>query len=114
MADKKLVKITGTVVLVKTNVLGFNDFIDSFLDGIQDFVVRGITFQLVKTFTLGKLVVEVIVHDDGAWDAHLVIPLEGQAEAGASRPKKGPSRTPFLQFRRFSHLTLVPVLFNKK
>ena len=48
MADKNLAKITGTVVLVKSDVVGFNDFIGSFLDGIQDLFSSGITFQLVS------------------------------------------------------------------
>lgn len=41
-------KIKGSVVLVKSNVVGFNDFADSLLDGLHELVGSGISFELVS------------------------------------------------------------------
>ncbi|XP_078429973.1 putative linoleate 9S-lipoxygenase 5 [Wolffia australiana] len=46
--SKKISKIKGTVVLVKSNVLGLNDYVDSFLDGIHELIGNGVTFELVS------------------------------------------------------------------
>ncbi|XP_068647811.1 probable linoleate 9S-lipoxygenase 5 [Aristolochia californica] len=42
------VKIKGNVVLMKKNVLGFNDFGASLLDRLREFLGKGVTFQLVS------------------------------------------------------------------
>lgn len=42
------VKIKGTVVLIKSNVLGFNDFKDSLLDGLHELVGNRVSFDLVS------------------------------------------------------------------
>ncbi|MQM17272.1 hypothetical protein Taro_050241 [Colocasia esculenta] len=40
--------IKGTVVLIKSNVLGFNDFKDSLLDGLDELVGNRVYFELVS------------------------------------------------------------------
>lgn len=46
--DEKSVKIKGSVVLMKKNVLDFNDFQASFLDRVHEFLGKGVSFQLVS------------------------------------------------------------------
>ena len=46
--DGKSVKIKGSVVLMKKNVLDFNDFQSSFLDRVHEFLGKGVSFQLVS------------------------------------------------------------------
>jgi hypothetical protein len=46
---KKMVKkIKGTVVLMKKNVLDFNDFNASVLDRVHEFLGQGVSLQLVS------------------------------------------------------------------
>ncbi|KAI4301785.1 hypothetical protein L6164_035032 [Bauhinia variegata] len=40
--------IRGTVVLMKKNVLDFNDFTASFMDHLDEFVGNGVAFQLIS------------------------------------------------------------------
>ncbi|XP_050223951.1 probable linoleate 9S-lipoxygenase 5 [Mercurialis annua] len=42
-------KITGTVVLMKKNVLDFNDFHASFLDRVHELVGHGVSLQLISS-----------------------------------------------------------------
>lgn len=46
--NEKSVKIKGSVVLMKKNVLDFNDFQASFLDRVHEFLGKGVSFQLVS------------------------------------------------------------------
>lgn len=41
-------KIRGTVVLMKKNVLDFNDLSASFLDRLHEFVGKGVSLQLIS------------------------------------------------------------------
>ncbi|CAA6659113.1 unnamed protein product [Spirodela intermedia] len=50
--SKTSTKIKASVVLVKSNVVGFNDFVDSFLDGLHELVGSGISFELISA-TIG-------------------------------------------------------------
>lgn len=42
-------KIKGTVILMKKNVLDFNDFHASFLDGFHELLGKGVSFQLISS-----------------------------------------------------------------
>ncbi|AES61371.1 putative linoleate 9S-lipoxygenase [Medicago truncatula] len=42
-------QVEGTVVLMKKSVLDFNDFTASMLDGLHEFVGKGVSLQLVST-----------------------------------------------------------------
>lgn len=46
--DEKTVEIKGSVVLMKKNVLDFNDFHASVLDRVHEFLGKGVSFQLVS------------------------------------------------------------------
>jgi len=41
-------QVEGTVVLMKKSVLDFNDFTASMLDGLHEFVGKGVSLQLVS------------------------------------------------------------------
>ena len=47
--DNKTKRIKGTVVLMKKNVLDFNDFSASFLDRVHEFLGRGVSLQLISS-----------------------------------------------------------------
>lgn len=40
--------VEGTVVLMKKSVLDFNDYTASFLDGLHEFVGKGVSLQLIS------------------------------------------------------------------
>ncbi|KAI4349977.1 hypothetical protein L6164_010510 [Bauhinia variegata] len=42
-------RIKGTVILMKKNVLDFNDFTASFMDHLDEFVGNGVVFQLISS-----------------------------------------------------------------
>lgn len=44
----KTIKIKGTVVLMKKNVLDFNDFHASLLDRVHEFLGQGVSLQLIS------------------------------------------------------------------
>jgi len=46
--DKLRHRVKGTVVLMKKNVLDFNDFSASFLDRLHEFVGKRVSLQLVS------------------------------------------------------------------
>lgn len=48
-AKRKTTKIKGTVVLMKKNVLDFNDFHAGLLDRLHEFLGNGVSFQLVSS-----------------------------------------------------------------
>ncbi|KAJ0982691.1 hypothetical protein J5N97_010946 [Dioscorea zingiberensis] len=47
--EKKKMKVKGTVVLMKKNVLDFTDFHDSLLDRLHELLGNGVSFQLVSS-----------------------------------------------------------------
>jgi linoleate 9S-lipoxygenase len=46
--ESKKRKIKGTVVLMKKNVLDFNDFHASFLDRVHELLGQGVSLQLIS------------------------------------------------------------------
>ncbi|KAH1063706.1 hypothetical protein J1N35_028693 [Gossypium stocksii] len=63
-------KIKGTVILMKKNVLDFNDFHASFLDGFHELLGKRVSFQLISSQHVdadnglqGKLGKEVYLED---------------------------------------------------
>lgn len=56
-------KLRGTVVLMKKNVLDFNDFTASFLDRVHEFVGKGVSLQLISAVNVdpGKYYSIVII-----------------------------------------------------
>lgn len=49
MGSKEEKKIRGKVVLMKSNVLGFNDFEASFVDRLYEFVGKRVSLQLLTS-----------------------------------------------------------------
>lgn len=47
-APKSSTTVKGSVLLMKKNVLDFNDFNASLLDGLHEFLGKGVSFQLVS------------------------------------------------------------------
>ena len=42
-------KVTGKVVLMRKNVLDFNNFASSAIDGVSEFLGQGVSLQLVSS-----------------------------------------------------------------
>ncbi|KAJ1377649.1 PLAT/LH2 domain superfamily, partial [Sesbania bispinosa] len=47
-SDNNRHRVKGTVVLMKKNVLDFNDFSASFLDRLHEFVGKRVSLQLIS------------------------------------------------------------------
>lgn len=91
------VKLNATVVLVKKNVLGFNDFNASLLDNVDEFLGKRVCFHLVSA-TAGQP--STISPPIPSFPPIFRLSVSGSDQASSPNPMSPPIS--FLHFRQVS------------